>query len=784
MSAKNTIIKDFAGFTNREITPKTIRTQKVTTKRLCVTENAEIQNLDVDSVNVSQLNLNGQFNSTSTSVFDFNGLIKINQANYVLTVTQLEQALADAAVTGGSSIILAPGTFFISETLVVPANTDIIGSGPNTTIIKARDGFTSSPGSMMYIAGGNNAIQNLQLDGNNGSSRLIDITGCSNVGIQNLELKKTSGAFVTLRNSSSNVNVNNINCATKTDSQEPVFQINSGSNDSSFSNITIDTVTQTYVSLVGYTVGSSIFRIIDTDPNDASATVGNTNGITVSNVLIKNVNTEISLFEVGELSTGVISSLSFFDISILDSTIGFTLFNIAGSTTNLISDITIDKVQLLDSVLDGSILNAGTFFSFINIENATLNNFKTNATKTAISGSGATIRADTLTVNNIFINDVNFSLGNIFNGFGVSIQTTSSGGIRNTFITNSFISNYARGITTEGTITNVSNLNFINLTIEKSADSSILLTDISDLTIDNCKINDPQRSGGFDITDCIDVNIKNSTFTDSSNTAVSNNTLNDTSGCQGLVIQNCIFQGETTVRDNVLRSQLDSNVTIQSCIFSGNATNKLVNIEQTTELVMFGNKLNGSGGEGLDLTSSNSIVVFDNITNTLSNGITLTDCVKANVHDNNIRDSTLNGIYIDGMEGSLHSNILYDSNNNINLATNSDVIILDNKATSNVSSNITVNPYDSIINANASVSTVFITLPDVISRSSGHKIRFETTDTGNVYITPSSPGNDLISLSSYTSNIHLNVASSFATVEWSGSAWNVLGGSSTGLTIT
>lgn len=767
---QNNVIKDFGGFTNRELTPKTIRAQKITTKRLSVTENAEIQELDVDSVNVSQINLNGQFNSTSTSVFDLNGLIKINQANYVLTVTQLEQALADAAITGGSSVILAPGTFFISEPLIVPANTDIIGSGPNTTIIKTRDGFAASPSAAMYISGGNNSIQNLQIDGNNGRTRLIDITACSNVSLRNLELKKSSGAFVTARNSASNVNVTNLNCLTKLDSSESVFQVNSGTSDSFFTNLNVDTVTQTLGTVTSFNdIGSAIFTIADSDPNDATAAVGNTNGITISNLVVNNCTTEKFGIHISQYSSGVISRITFTDISFFDSSVGFGMVNAIGSTTFLLENISFQSFQYINSVISDT---SGGFYRITNCNSVNITNLRSDGIFSSGSGGGVAIISDTLTTRDITISSLNLISNSVVNGTGIFLFTTNSGGIQNVTVQNCLVENYARGISGAG-LTNCININIIGTIIRKPSDGGFLLDEVEQLTIDNCKIEEQLRAGAFGITDSSDILIKNSTFIGTSNTSVSSGTLCSVSRCENFVIEACKFIGNVTARI-VLDSSLTSNLFVTNCIFTGNTTNKLIEMDRCTNATLSGSRFI-LGGEGIKSESSNCVILSENIISDTANGIFFNNCIKSSVLSNTIKNSSFNGIYLNSFEGQVRGNMLYSSNSNINLASNTNVVILDNKASSNISSNVTVNGYNSEIFGNASASTVYLTLPDVISQAAGHLLRFESVDTGNVYITPTSPGNDLISLASYTSNVHLNASGEFAVFQWSGTDWNVLG---------
>lgn len=738
MSFKRSIIKDYAGFTIGDIKPKTIRTQKVTTKRLCVTEDAEIQNLDVDSVNVSQLNLNGQFNSTSTSVFDFNGLIKINQANYVLTVTQLEQALADAAVTGGSSIVLAPGTFFISETLVVPANTDIIGSGPNTTIIKARDGFASSPSSMMYIAGGNNAIQNLQIDGNNGSSRLIDITNCSNVGLQNLELKKTSGSFIKIRNSVNNISCTNLYINNKTPSLNQTIDISSSTN-ISFLNILFDNIISTGLpadfTRIESAYGTCI-NISDYDIHQSVETNKTCNNISFNNVSFVNLSKTYSIVSVYSSTDGNnVTNCSFINFNFKNSTFQ-TVFRLSrqaalgGDETQKIKSVFINNVKFSDCTV-GPLTTASTHGSLIYVEGV-LDCELNSIVVTDITDVQQAMRFTGYS-KNINISNCYFISNNDIND-GISLQTT------NTFnIENSYFQGYRYAI--NGVIENglISNNIFSNCSL-----ASIILTSSNKINIFNCTTElNP-------ITNLAFINTSNVNVTSCKVESITDNII-DTGNPTNITYtdnfySNCILDFFGTVSD----------ITISNMNISGNGSGTLID-SPGSNLLINNSKL--SNGENGIVNSSTSFIKNCTITN-CNNAISLQDSnsiVSLNKLDNNT------------------INITNSSGNNS--------MILNNFAIQSYDSNSTVSGYDSFVTSNASTDNIYLTLPDITENSAGQKIKFESVDTGNVYITPSSPGNDLINLASLSSNVLINVASEFVTFEWTGNKWNVISGSS-GIVIT
>lgn len=187
MSFRNGVVKDFSGFSGQDIEPKSIDTIDIITETLEVTERAIINELTADTIDTGQLTVTGQIKTENTTTVDLNGNISINNQEYVLTIEGLENALAQAAITGGLSIFVAPGTFFVSKPLIVPKDTDIIGSGQNTTIFKARDSMNND---IFKLNGDNISIKELKIDGNgnnqsgNSNSNFILIAN----NIQNITL--------------------------------------------------------------------------------------------------------------------------------------------------------------------------------------------------------------------------------------------------------------------------------------------------------------------------------------------------------------------------------------------------------------------------------------------------------------------------------------------------------------------------------------------------------------------------------------------------------------------
>ena len=172
MSFKTGAVKLSAGFGSSDVTTKTLRTEDICTDTLDVKESAIINCLEVGSFNVSELELNGTFQSTELSRVDLNGKIALNNQISVLTLEQFILALAEADATPGTSIRVGPGLFVIPATLIIPRDTDIIGSGENSTIFQAKDGLTGGTtgatnfNPIFRVIGDNVSISSLRIDAN------------------------------------------------------------------------------------------------------------------------------------------------------------------------------------------------------------------------------------------------------------------------------------------------------------------------------------------------------------------------------------------------------------------------------------------------------------------------------------------------------------------------------------------------------------------------------------------------------------------------------------------
>ena len=228
MSFRAGTVKDLASFNSGETRLKTFRTTDINTLTLNSKKNAVIEDLAVNFIDASQIVLNGTLTTTARSTIDLKGVVSINTQVYVLTIEQLEEQLKIAETTGGVSIYMGPGTFTITKTLCVPKDTDIRGSGQNSTIFKAADNLNSE---ILRIKGDNVSIFDIQFDGNGTNQKRntnlpiesfahgIHVAGVDNVVIQSCTFKgidypATLGAVgarvhIQLQEGTSNVRITN-----------------------------------------------------------------------------------------------------------------------------------------------------------------------------------------------------------------------------------------------------------------------------------------------------------------------------------------------------------------------------------------------------------------------------------------------------------------------------------------------------------------------------------------------------------------------------------------------
>lgn len=317
------VVKDTSGFNSKDITPKTVTTTEVNTKRLNVDEEAVINDLTANSVSASQVIVNGLFKTTARSTIDINGLTSINNTVYVLTMTQFESELVKAAVNGGTSIVVAPGEFIVSSPLTVPANTDIRGSGMNTTIFKARSGFGST-NPMFNFTGSNSSMSDLQLNGNAGTVTLLKQTSVNFVFLDKLKFTNTSGTMLEM-DSATKSNITNILFRTKPSSAYSALYIYGNTQDCIFSNLYFIDVDENTTN----DSGAAIYL----KPNGNSAT---------------------------DTGTGVISNLHFSRIQIVNSDLSSSfrsrLISLSsdGDSSSLISKIQFTNVYITGVVVESS----------------------------------------------------------------------------------------------------------------------------------------------------------------------------------------------------------------------------------------------------------------------------------------------------------------------------------------------------------------------------------------------------------------------------------------------
>ena len=321
-SSLQTSIKDTSGFDGKDIKPKTINTTKVTTKSLIVKNDAVVDSISANSISASDFILNGRMNTTSRSVINIAGLINLNQVVYVLTIEQFVSELATASVTGGKSIIVAPGTFTVNSQISIPANTDIRGSGINSTIFKARSGFSDT--SMFKIAS-NSSIVDFQLNGNAGTVNLLVVDGSSNVIINLMKFTNSNGNHFIIENS------NNVD------------------------------VTEVFFSDASYGPSSHVISLGYGAKNISF------NGIVMKNIEMSCVH--IEYYTKLNNSVDTISSISFSDFSL--NNFSDSAFSIEPNSTGMISDINISNVKISTTIGTGV---EGNLFTIYKSKNITLDN--------------------------------------------------------------------------------------------------------------------------------------------------------------------------------------------------------------------------------------------------------------------------------------------------------------------------------------------------------------------------------------------------------------------------
>ena len=231
---KQGTVRDLSGHADTDLTTKTLRTTDVKTDTLEVLKDAVINCASFNAISTSQLEVTGTLETTDTTVIDLNGNISINNQVYVLTIEDFEKALSTASLEGGLSIFVGPGVFIVSSQLEIPQNTDIRGSGINSTIFRARDGFSDTS---LFNIDSNSSIADLQIDGNGGTPRLITIDSESDIQINFVKFFNTTGHMTIIENTSSFVDITNCIYEQKLASGNNAVMIIQGS-----TNITMDKI--------------------------------------------------------------------------------------------------------------------------------------------------------------------------------------------------------------------------------------------------------------------------------------------------------------------------------------------------------------------------------------------------------------------------------------------------------------------------------------------------------------------------------------------------------------
>jgi hypothetical protein len=334
-------VKDTSGFNSKDITPKTVTTTEVNTKRLNVEEEAVINDISANSISTSQLIVNGLFQTTGRSIINIRGLTSINNTVHVLTMEQFEAELVNAAITGGTSIVVAPGEFIVSSPLVIPADTDIRGSGINTTIFKARSGFTTAA-PMFSMNGNNSSISDCQFNGNGGEVGLLRVSSVDFIFIDKVIFINTLGTMLELNNAT-RINVSNILFRNKPTSAHSALFIRGNTNDCIFNSMFFIEINQNTIAGSGCVIDINTFTG-DITSNDVFNLIFS--NIQVSNsILSGNPNSKaIALWA----RTGSITQVQFLNIIISNvSLIGNgNIIELRAATNTILRNISFDSVDV------------------------------------------------------------------------------------------------------------------------------------------------------------------------------------------------------------------------------------------------------------------------------------------------------------------------------------------------------------------------------------------------------------------------------------------------------
>lgn len=836
MSFRSGTVKDFSGFSGKDITPKTIDTIDIDTETLTVTEKAIITDLTTDTIDVGQLTVTGQIKTTSTTTIDLNGNISINNQQYVLSVKDFESALAQAAITGGLSIFVAPGTFFISKTLIVPKDTDIRGSGMNTTIFKALDGFSDTS---MFTLGTNSSIADLQIDGNNTTGRLISLNNINNVNINQLKLTNSKSYMTIIENVCNNITITNCEYTSRNNSTGSVIAITTGSSDITLDNINFRTI--------GGVSLDYIIQIEDVDPTGAGLTTASIDNVIMLRLSLSSIICD-TIFHI-ETTTNDITNISLNGIYIDTATLDNYSLGIINNG-NQIQNINITDYRIINSSgsniiylndVQNFILNVlksttNTFSLNIDINEAqivTLSNIEINNTVDT-TRDGIRLRSETSTYNtDINIQNCVISTG----GIGILISSCKRINISNIVIKN-IISSSGIHIGTESstTITSQENIIINNCTFIATTGSNgikfndqdittviisnskfdtalgiwIFRVDVDNMIIQSCEAVVSTLFIQFTVAAIFtNIQILNCIAT-SSTGDLSTGTiyLVDTAdSAENIIIQGCKLVSPGSVA-NIRTNGITNFQVLNNQLITGSGGSG-INASDCNTVIISNNRIDttGTSGNNIDLSRSNKSYVNNNIINGGSQGINISSSssgstdIEYNVSNNFISDISTYGIVISSSGGTYTCFGFVNGNRCIISSTNntpsafSPLFLVSSTLNRVIHNDLEVNwaptttagtsSYFSycdrlLVDTTNTGGNLTLTLSDISIESVDHTIYIELDTyggTNTLIVNPTSPGNDMTSLAVYTTGITFNASGEYAIFKWTGTTWDIIANS-------
>jgi parallel beta-helix repeat protein len=110
----------------------------------------------------------------------------------VLNFTNVQTALTSAE---NASLYFPAGTYDIDTTLTIPSNIRIFGDGEGKTILRLTGSFSASASLLSNISGSNITFENITFDGNNNSTRTVELLSfalVNNLNIINCTIKNST----------------------------------------------------------------------------------------------------------------------------------------------------------------------------------------------------------------------------------------------------------------------------------------------------------------------------------------------------------------------------------------------------------------------------------------------------------------------------------------------------------------------------------------------------------------------------------------------------------------